>query len=80
MFPFNYPRMKQGFVYFMSNQNRTSLYIGVTNNLQRRVLEHKTGKGSAFTKRYGLNALVYYEAVPEIKQSNSKGKAAQELA
>jgi len=45
----------------MSNNGLTTLYIGVTNNLQRRVLEHKQGTGSNFTKRYRLNRLIYYE-------------------
>ena len=54
---------KQGFVYMMSNKNRTTLYIGVTNNLERRVLEHKAGIGSAFTKRYNVHDLMYWEKI-----------------
>ena len=45
----------------MTNAHNTVLYTGVTNNLQRRILEHKTGKGGAFTRRYNVNKLVYYE-------------------
>jgi len=48
-------------VYIMTNPFNTVLYTGVTNNLQRRVLEHKSGKGSAFTRKYHINKLVYYE-------------------
>ena len=45
----------------MSNFNNSTLYTGVTNNLKRRIAEHKEGK-SVFTKRYNLTKLVYYEA------------------
>ena len=48
------------FVYIMTNRSRT-LYIGVTNNLVRRVREHKTGIGSGFTAKYKLDRLVYFE-------------------
>ncbi len=50
----------------MSNKNKTTFYIGVTNNLERRVIEHKTGNGSAFTSKYNLNELLYYEMIPVI--------------
>ena len=53
-------------VYIMTNYLNTVLYTGVTNNLQRRVLEHKSGKGSAFTAKYHLSKLVYFEAGAEI--------------
>ena len=46
----------------MTNLHNTVLYTGVTNNLQRRVLEHKSGKGSAFTKKYNITKLVYFES------------------
>ena len=49
------------FVYIMTNANNTVLYTGVTNNLTRRVQEHKTGKGGVFTKKYNVPKLVYYE-------------------
>jgi putative endonuclease len=54
------------FVYIMTNQDHTVLYTGVTNNLQRRVIEHKTGKGGSFSKLYNLHKLVYMEAGEEI--------------
>ena len=55
--------MRKGFVYIMSNKNRTTFYIGMTNAIKRRVLEHKTGNGSAFSKRYNLVDLVYFEII-----------------
>ena len=53
-------------VYILTNANHTVLYTGVTNNLQRRVLEHRAGKGSVFTKKYNLTKLVYFECGNEI--------------
>ena len=52
---------RQYCVYIMTNRNHTVLYTGVTNNLQRRVLEHQSGKGSVFTKKYSIQKLVYFE-------------------
>jgi len=45
----------------MTNANNTVLYTGVTNNLQRRVLEHQSGKGGGFTKKYNVTKLVFFE-------------------
>ena len=53
--------MKTMFVYIMTNCNNTVIYVGVTNHLLRRVLEHKGGLKDGFTKRYNLTKLVYYE-------------------
>jgi putative endonuclease len=52
---------KEYCVYIMTNAHNTVLYTGVTNNLHRRVLEHKSGTGSGFTKKYNLTKLVYFE-------------------
>jgi len=52
---------KQYFVYIITNHYHTVFYTGVTNNLQRRITEHKTGKGGVFSSKYQLNKLVYYE-------------------
>ncbi len=51
------------FDYIMSNYNRTTFYIGVTNCIERRVSEHKRLKGSEFTTKYKLTDLVYYEEI-----------------
>lgn len=66
--------MKQSFVYIMSNYNRTTIYIGVTTNLERRVLEHKRGVGSVFTKKYQLKYLIYFEEVGGINQAIEREK------
>lgn len=64
--------MKTGYVYIMSNKNRTTLYIGVTNNLLKRVKEHKSGAGSAFTGRYKSFDLVYYEKISSMFKANQR--------
>jgi putative endonuclease len=54
-------------VYIMTNVHNTVLYTGVTNNLQRRVLEHRSGKGGMFTKKYNVHKLVYFECGDDVK-------------
>jgi putative endonuclease len=56
-----------GWVYIMTNQRDGTLYIGVTNNLVRRVWEHREGVGSLFVRRYGLTRLVYFEQHHDIR-------------
>ena len=54
--------MKTMYIYILTNTNNTTLYIGVTNNLRRRIYEHKNKIfKNSFTSRYNLNKLVYYE-------------------
>ncbi len=54
------PREWHFYVYILASLTGT-LYIGVTNNIQRRVLEHQSGEGSQFTRRYAVDRLVHYE-------------------
>ena len=58
--------MKFPAVYILSNMLRTTLYIGVTSNLEKRMLEHKVGVGSTFTAKYNLHDLLYYEKAPSM--------------
>jgi len=57
---------KQYCVYIMTNSHNKVLYTGVTNNLARRVYEHKNGLGGIFTKKYNVCKLVYYEAGDDV--------------
>ena len=61
-------------VYIMTNFHNAVLYTGVTNNIQRRVLEHRSGKGSSFTARYHLTKLVYFETGNDISAAISREK------
>ena len=49
------------YVYIMANKNNTVLYVGVTNDLIRRTLEHKNNTFKGFTSQYNLHKLVYFE-------------------
>ena len=51
----------QGIVYILTNKNKTTLYTGVTRNLQRRIAEHKLHINKGFSDRYNTELLVYYE-------------------
>lgn len=67
--------MKNAYIYIMSNKNRTTFYIGVTNNLERRVVEHKTSYNpDSFTTKYNLFDLVYYETIPDMLQAIEREK------
>ena len=65
---------KEYSVYILTNFQNTVLYTGVTNNLHRRVLEHRSGKGSDFTARYHLTKLVYFETTSNITAAISREK------
>ncbi len=58
---------KQYYVYIMTNKSNTVFYTGVTNDLVRRVMEHKQGVTDGFTKKYRMTKLVYYEAGSSIE-------------
>lgn len=66
--------MHQYFVYILASKPNGTLYIGVTNNLQRRVYEHKEGLIEGFTKKYNVNNLVYYEIHSEITEAIKREK------
>ena len=65
--------MKQYYIYIMTNHSKT-LYTGVTSDLAGRVYQHKEGTGSAFTRKYKINRLVYYEEFSDIKEAIAREK------
>ncbi len=54
-------KTNQYFVYIVTNKRKTTLYVGMANDLHRRMYEHKKGLTKGFSKRYNLSCLVYYE-------------------
>ena len=62
------------YIYIMSSLNNTTLYIGVTNDLERRVKEHKSGEIPGFTQKYNCCKLVYFEEYSDIDQAIEREK------
>ena len=67
------------FVYILASKTRR-LYVGVTNDLVRRAWEHRTGAVPGFTTRYGINRLVYFEAIVEPSQAIAREKQIKDYA
>ena len=59
----------QYWVYILSNNSRSSLYVGVTNDLYRRYMEHRNGIIEGFTKKYRCNSLLYYECYQNVEEA-----------
>ena len=66
--------MKTYYVYITSNKHRTVFYTGMTNDLARRIGEHKSGIGSNFTSFYRVSDLLYYEDYREVKEAIAREK------
>jgi putative endonuclease len=64
-----------GYVYMTASQMRGTIYIGVTNDIGRRMFEHKSGKGSKFTARYGVQRLVWFEEFFDIRDAIQREKS-----
>ena len=65
--------MRTYYIYIMASRSRV-LYVGVTNDLARRVNEHKAGHGSGFTGKYRVTRLVYFEEFAEIRDAIAREK------
>jgi putative endonuclease len=65
---------KQFYVYIMTNKNNTVLYTGVTNDLRKRIYEHKEKLVEGFTKRYIITKLVYFETCDDVQSAISREK------
>jgi putative endonuclease len=67
-------KKKQYYVYILTNKRKTVLYVGVTNNLERRVTEHKNKINKGFTYRYNIDMLVYFEIFDSILDAINREK------
>jgi putative endonuclease len=70
---------KQYYIYILTNTGNTVLYTGVTNDLKRRIMEHKEGIVEGFTKRYNLCKLVYYEITESMESAIVREKRIKKL-
>jgi putative endonuclease len=65
---------RQYYVYILTNKTNKVLYIGVTNDLVRRIFEHQNKSVEGFTKKYNLNKLIYYEVTKDISSAIEREK------
>ena len=65
---------KNYYIYILTNWDNTEMYIGVTNDLKRRLYEHKNKIYDGFTKKYNLNKLVYFELFFEVEAAIRREK------
>jgi putative endonuclease len=62
------------YVYITANKNNNVIYIGVTNNIERRIYEHKSGEIKGFTQKYNVHKLVYVEMYSNIDDAIKREK------
>jgi putative endonuclease len=67
------------YVYILANRIGGTLYIGVTNELIRRVAEHRLKSVKGFTKKYGIDRLVYFEQFDDVENAIKREKAIEEV-
>ena len=66
--------MNKYFVYILASNNNTTIYIGVTNNIERRIYEHKNNLIDGFSKKYNTQKLVYLEETNSIENAIKREK------
>ena len=62
------------FVYILTNWNHKVMYIGITNDLHKRIHQHKNKLIDGFTKKYNINKLVYYESTEDVQSAITREK------
>lgn len=65
---------KMYYVYLLTNKSNTTLYVGITNDIARRVQEHKANMHDGFTKKYHVDKLVYFEEFINVDQAIAREK------
>jgi putative endonuclease len=66
--------MKTYYVYILASGKNGTLYVGVTNDLLRRIQEHREGSADGFTKKYGIKQLVYYQETQDVLSAIQREK------
>jgi putative endonuclease len=67
-------REHQYFIYLLTNWNNRVMYVGMTNNLVRRLYEHRTGAVKGFTEKYNVHKLVYFEETADVHAAMAREK------
>ena len=62
------------YIYIMTNKNNNVIYIGVTNDLEQRIREHRSGLCDGFTKKYCINKLIYTEEYSDVNEAIAREK------
>ena len=62
------------YLYILTNDHNTTIYVGITNNIQRRIMEHKNHINLEFSDKYNLHKLVYYETYSDINLAIKREK------
>jgi putative endonuclease len=65
---------KEYYIYLLTNWNNKIMYVGMTNNLQRRIYEHKEKSVKGFTEKYNVNKLVYFEQTSDVEAALNREK------
>ena len=68
------PKEHRYFVYLLTNWNNKVMYLGVTNDLERRIYEHKNKTVRGFTEKYNVNKLVYFEETQDVRAAIAREK------
>jgi putative endonuclease len=71
--------MKNYYVYVLASKRNGTLYIGVTNDIMRRIYEHKNNHVAGFTSRYGVHTLVHYEQFNDVRYAIQREKQLKKL-
>ena len=66
--------MKNYYIYILASKKNGTLYIGMTNDLVRRIFEHKSGSIEGFTKKYSVDKLVYLESTTDVNEAIAREK------
>lgn len=66
--------MKNYYIYILASKKNGTLYIGMTNDLVRRIFEHKSGSIEGFTKKYSVDKLVYFESTTDVNDAIAREK------
>lgn len=72
--------MKTYYVYILANKKNGNMYVGITNDLHKKVEEHRYIMNDAYTQKYGINNLVYYEEIEDLQTAFLREKSLKQFS